>query len=215
MRILWLKADLLLPLDKGGKLRTWHLMRHLKRRHDITYVSFADPSTPAAHVSGMSEVADRVITVPRVDPPKASARFYAGAAMRLLDPLPYAVGKYRSRAYRSAVADLLAKDTFDLIVCDFLPPSVNLEWPLPCSSVLFTHNVESDIWRRHAETHKSPLARFLYSVQHRRMLRYEAAALRRFDGVLAVSDADRKTFGGLYPNAARRAIRVEIGRAHV
>ena len=24
MRILWLKSDLLLPLDKGGKLRTWH-----------------------------------------------------------------------------------------------------------------------------------------------------------------------------------------------
>ena len=32
MRILWLKTDLLLPLDKGGKLRTWHLMRHLARR---------------------------------------------------------------------------------------------------------------------------------------------------------------------------------------
>ena len=29
MKILWLSAGLLLPLDKGGKLRTWHLMRHL------------------------------------------------------------------------------------------------------------------------------------------------------------------------------------------
>ena len=208
MRILWLKADLLLPLDKGGKLRTWHLMRHLKHRHHITYVSFANPSAPAAHVSGMSEVADRVITIPRVDAPKASARFYAGAAMRLFDPLPYAVGNYRSRAYRNAVAALFAKESFDLVVCDFLPPSVNLEWPLPCPSVLFTHNVESDIWRRHAETQTSAPARFLYNVQHRRMLRYEAAAIHRFDGVLAVSDADRKTFAGLYPNAARRPIRV-------
>ena len=43
MRILWLSPNLLLPLDKGGKLRTWHLMRHLARRHSITYVSFADP----------------------------------------------------------------------------------------------------------------------------------------------------------------------------
>ena len=41
MRILWLNAGLLLPLDKGGKLRTWHLMRHLARRHEITYLSFA------------------------------------------------------------------------------------------------------------------------------------------------------------------------------
>ena len=31
MKILWLSAGLLLPLDKGGKLRTWHLMRHLAR----------------------------------------------------------------------------------------------------------------------------------------------------------------------------------------
>ena len=47
MRILWLKSDLLLPLDKGGKLRTWHLMRHLARRHDITYLAFAGPDQPA------------------------------------------------------------------------------------------------------------------------------------------------------------------------
>ena len=42
MKILWLNAGLLLPLDKGGKLRTWHLMRGLAARHDITYLSFAD-----------------------------------------------------------------------------------------------------------------------------------------------------------------------------
>jgi sugar transferase (PEP-CTERM/EpsH1 system associated) len=208
MRILWLKADLLLPLDKGGKLRTWHLMRHLKRRHDITYVSFADPGEPSEHVDGMREVADRVVTVPRADSPKGSIGFYAGAAARVLDPLPYAVGKYRSRAYRRKVKELLAAETFDLIVCDFLPPAVNLSWPLPCPVVLFTHNVEADIWRRHAETQTSAPARFLYNVQHRRMLRFEERALRRVDGVLAVSDADRNTLGWLYQDATRRPIRV-------
>jgi polysaccharide biosynthesis protein PslH len=208
MRILWLKADLLLPLDKGGKLRTWHLMRHLKRRHEITYVSFADPSEAAAHVAGMREVADRIYTIPRVDAPKRSARFYAGAALRVFDPLPYAVGKYRSRAFRRQVDTLFAKETFDVVVCDFLPPSVNLTWPLPCPAVLFTHNVEADIWRRHAETQTWAPARALYNMQHQRMLRFEERALRRFDGVLAVSDADRRTFGWLYQDAARRPIRV-------
>ena len=60
MRILWLKSDLLLPLDKGGKLRTWHLMRHLARRHEITYLAFREPEQPAANVEGMKEVASRV-----------------------------------------------------------------------------------------------------------------------------------------------------------
>ena len=95
MRVLWLKSDLLLPLDKGGKLRTWHLMRHLARRHEITYLAFAEPGTSAADVEGMKEVAARVETIPRTEPAKGTLRFYLDAAMHLLDPLPYAVGKYR------------------------------------------------------------------------------------------------------------------------
>ena len=212
MRILWLKSDLLLPLDKGGKLRTWHLMRHLARRHEITYLAFAEADTPRADVEGMREVAARVETIERADPPKGSARFYLDAATHLVDPLPYAVGKYRSRAYRAKLAELLRANRFDLVVCDFLFPAVNLPDRLPCPAILFTHNVESEIWRRHAETKTAAWQRWLYGAQHRRMLRYEGRTLARFDGVLAVSDADARTFAWLYPDAmARPAYVVQTG----
>jgi sugar transferase (PEP-CTERM/EpsH1 system associated) len=202
MRILWLKSDLLLPLDKGGRLRTWHLMRHLAHRHEVTYLSFAE-----GIADGMHEVARRVETVPRTDPPKGSLRFYADAALHVVDPLPYAVGKYRSRRFARRLSQLLAEERYDLIVCDFLFPSVNLPIRLPCPAVIFTHNVEAEIWRRHAET-RSGVARLLYRMQHHRMLRYERRALARFDGVLAVSDADRQTFSRLYPDAIRRDVHV-------
>jgi sugar transferase (PEP-CTERM/EpsH1 system associated) len=208
MRILWLKSDLLLPLDKGGKLRTWHLMRHLARRHEITYLAFKEPGQPAADVEGMKEVAPRVETIIRSEPVKGTPRFYADAAMHLLDPLPYAVGKYRSAEYRRKLASLLAAEPFDLIVCDFLFPAVNLPKRLPCPAVMFTHNVESEIWRRHAETKTGALGRLLYGAQYRRMLRYEQRTLARFDGVLAVSDADRETFARLYPGAIAQPVHV-------
>jgi len=201
MRILWLKSDLLLPLDKGGKLRTWHLMRHLARRHEITYLAFREPEQPAANVEGMKEVASRVETITRSEPTKGTLRFYADAALHLLDPLPYAVGKYRSAEYRRRLARLLDEERFDLIVCDFLFPAVNLPKRLPCPAVMFTHNVESEIWRRHAETKSDAIGRLLYGAQYRRMLRYERRMLARFDGILAVSDADRETFARLYPGA--------------
>jgi hypothetical protein len=92
MRILWLKSDLLLPLDKGGRLRTWHLMRHLAHRHQITYLSFADTATDSSNLAGMSQVAERVITIARRDRPKGSVRFYLDVAAHLADALPYAVG---------------------------------------------------------------------------------------------------------------------------
>ena len=208
MRILWLKTDLLLPLDKGGKLRTWHLMRHLAQRHEITYLAFASAKEDPANIAGMKEAAQHIETVPREEVAKASPQFFAKVAWHLADPLPYAVGQYRSRAYQRRVTSLLATRQFDLVVADFLPPVVNLPDSLSCPSVLFTHNVEAEIWRRHCEAAEGGIKKYLYGVQHRRMLRFEGRTLRRFDGLLAVSEADRETFARLYPGIDLDAMHV-------
>jgi glycosyltransferase involved in cell wall biosynthesis len=90
-----------------------------------------------------------------------------------------------------------------MIVCDFLVQAVNMPAALPCPAVVFTHNVEAEIWRRHCERQRDPARRALYRQQWRRMLRFEGHTLGRFDLVLAVSDADRDTFQRLYPSALR------------
>ena len=203
MHILWLKSDLLVPLDKGGKLRTWHLMRHLARRHEITYLAFADDSVRMPDLLEMGHVASRVVTVRREEAPKGSLKFYTGVARHVIDRLPYAIAKYRSEAYRSTLVKLLDEHPVDLIVCDFLVPAVNLPDRLPCPAVLFTHNVEAEIWRRHTEQQTSAIERWLYGLQHKRMLAFERDTLARFDAVLAVSEQDRNTFEQLYPGATR------------
>jgi len=208
VNILWLNAGLLLPLDKGGKLRTWHLMRHLAARHDITYLSFSEPAQPEEHRTGMGEVCQRLETVPRTDPAKGTIPFYVDAARYVVDPVPYAVAKYRSTAYASRIRELLATGQFDAVVCDFLPPVVNMPAALPCPSILFTHNVEAEIWRRHAETAANAFSRRLLTQQWQRMLRFERAALERFDLVLAVSEADGDTFERLYPGALRSPVHI-------
>jgi sugar transferase (PEP-CTERM/EpsH1 system associated) len=208
VKILWLNAGLLLPLDKGGKLRTWHLMRHLAARHDITYLSFSESSQREEHRTGMREVAHRLETIPRSDPAKGTLRFYADAARYLVEPIPYAVAKYRSPAYAARVVELLGSEAFDAVVCDFLPPVVNLPATLPCPSILFTHNVEAEIWRRHAENATNSISRQLLNRQWHRMLRFEREALSRFDLVLAVSEADGGTFERLYPGALRKPVHV-------
>ena len=208
MKLLWLNAGLLLPLDKGGKLRTWHLMRQLARRHDISYLSFADPTSSPADVCGMREVASEVVTIPRSETPKGTAKFYTEAARYLVDRIPYAVAKYRSSEYRAAIERLLARNTFDAVVCDFLVPAVNVPERLPCRSILFTHNVEAEIWRRHADNAGNPLSRLLLTQQWERMLRFERAALNRFDLVLAVSETDSHTFERLYPGTVTAPVHV-------
>src|SRR3712207_5920970 len=123
MKILWLNAGLLLPLDKGGKLRTWHMMRHLARRHEITYVSFAEPGTTVEQREGMREVCEHLQIVQRTEPAKGTPAFYADAAAHIISSRPYAVAKYASAAYRDLVRQQLETTRFDLVVCDFLVPA--------------------------------------------------------------------------------------------
>jgi polysaccharide biosynthesis protein PslH len=211
MRILWLSAGLLLPLDKGGKLRTWHLMRHLAERHHVTFLSYVDPSQPKADSDGMSEVCGELHTIPRRDVEKGSVGFVLDAARHVLQSLPYAVGKYKSEAYANRLQGLLASGDYDLVVSDFLPPMVNLPERLPCPLVLFTHNVEAEIWRRHAETAPSRLRKRLLGQQWQRMLQFEGQAVRRADLVLAVSDTDAATLQQLYGPLRRPAHVVPTG----
>jgi glycosyltransferase involved in cell wall biosynthesis len=64
--------------------------------------------------------------------------------------------------------------------------------------VLFQHNVEAEIWRRHAEVAGNPLSRWYFGVQHARMARYEGTACRGADHVVAVSEHDARIFRDSY-----------------
>jgi hypothetical protein len=113
MNLLWINAGLLLPLDKGGKLRTWHLMRQLARRHDISYLSFADQSTTAADVEGMRQVASQVVTIPRTEAAKGTARF----------PLRSGPVSRGSRSLRHREVSVRRVSTGDLNSCSLLAGS--------------------------------------------------------------------------------------------
>jgi polysaccharide biosynthesis protein PslH len=198
MRILWLKSDLLHPIDKGGKIRSYQMLRLLKRSCHITYLAMEDGTSGGDAKAQATEYCHEALTVPHAMPEKFTAGFYGDLAKNLLSPFPYAVQKYRSAAYRRAVSEQLARGAHDLLVCDFLFPAVNLPPRLPCPSVLFQHNVEALIWQRHVEAQTNPIARRYVELQRRRMDRFERAACRRFDCVVAVSAEDRALIERLY-----------------
>ena len=103
MRILWLKTELLHPIDKGGKIRTYAMMRELKALHHITYLTLDDGSAPPdAHAKAL-EYCHEVIRVPFAQPAKGSAAFFLDLALNLLATQPYAVAKYRSPAMEAAI----------------------------------------------------------------------------------------------------------------
>jgi polysaccharide biosynthesis protein PslH len=69
---------------------------------------------------------------------------------------------------------------------------VNFPDELKIPAVLFQHNVESEIWRRHAATETNLAKRAMYQFEFTKMLRFEQTAVRNFQHVIAVSAHDRE-----------------------
>ena len=196
MRILWIKTELLHPVDKGGRIRTYQMLRSLRREHHITYLALDDGRAAPDALARASEYAHEVVTVPFHPPEKLSLAFFAALLRNLLSSLPYAVARYRSAALRGEIQRLAG--SADLVVCDFLAPSINVPEGLPVPAVLFQHNVEAMIWERHAAVPQNPLRRWYMRRQWQRMRRFEAAECRRFAHVVAVSELDARVMSRDY-----------------
>lgn len=191
MRILWLKTELLHPVDKGGKIRTFHMLRELKRTNRITYLTLDDGDAAPDAVARAEEYCDELIRVPFEAPDKFTPRFYGDLVLGLLSPLPYFIAKYRSARMEAAIAERLVRQDIDVLICDFLVPSINLpEW-IPCATVLFQHNVEAMIWKRHYKVQRNPVKKAFLRREWRKTRAYERDTCRRFDLVVAVSAEDR------------------------
>ncbi|HEU4630403.1 MAG TPA: glycosyltransferase [Gemmatimonadaceae bacterium] len=198
MHILWIKTELLHPVDKGGRIRTYQMLRALRREHRITYLTLDDGTAAPDALARAEEYCHEVVRVPFAPPAKGTAGFYLDLARNLASRLPYAVAKYRSRELRRRVTELTARGDVDVVVCDFLFPSLNVPDGLPVPTVLFQHNVEAMIWERHAAVAAHPVKRAYMGAQWRRMRRFERAECRRFDRVVAVSAQDAETFRTAY-----------------
>ena len=191
MNLLWLKTELLHPVDKGGKIRTYHMLKELKRAHHVTYLTLDDGASGAEARARAKEYCHELICVPHHTRAKFSAGFYAELAANLASRLPYALKKYESAEMRREVA--ARAGACDVLVCDFLTPAVNMPKQVPAATVLFQHNVEAMIWRRHYEVQRNPPKRAYLYDQWRKTVRFERAACQRFDYVVAVSRDDADT----------------------
>jgi glycosyltransferase involved in cell wall biosynthesis len=197
MNILWLKTELLHPVDKGGKIRTYGMLRELKRFHHVTYLTLDAGSTPEA-VERAEEYCHELIRVPHLLQRKFSFSFYAGLLANFASRLPFALRAYRSPRMRRAIEDRVGLGGIDLLICDFLSPSPNVPDGTALPKILFQHNVESMIWRRHFEVQDNVLKKAFLWLEWQRMRSAEERECRRYDRVVAVSEEDAREFEDSY-----------------
>jgi glycosyltransferase involved in cell wall biosynthesis len=191
MRILWVKADKLLPVENGGNIRSYHILRNLSSRHELTFYSYYGGSADKAYECELQQRLPGSVAV------CTGKREVSGIA-RGLDYLahlnsqpPYAVSRFASCKVQDDLRAWFREQRSDVAVCDFLDAAVNFPGRLNIPCVLFQHNVENEIWRRHAATARHPVKKAMYKMEFGKMARYERTVVRKFHHVVAVSESDR------------------------
>jgi polysaccharide biosynthesis protein PslH len=196
-RILWIKADPLYPLDSGGKIRTFQMLKEWHAWHHITYLALFPFDMPEAAKAHANTYSSEQAWVPWKDQPKRSFAFYVGLLRNLLlSRFPYVIDKYRDTQATSQIAKLEKENNYDIVVADFLSmtPNILAAGVEPAKVIVFQHNVESQIWKRHFESAKNILIRAYMYVQWRRYHRFERQTCASLKGVIAVSEDDENRF---------------------
>lgn len=192
LRVLFFAQRFPFPMDTGGKIRTGKMLEALHRLLDVTFIANVEHPKDDPYLEAATRVCARFVPVPWQEVTRESWRFYARVLSRLGSRLPIGVINDYSPELERALTRELARSQYDVVVCDFLQPSLNLRKLTGYPTVLFQHNVESVILKRHAETAGNRLMRMFWRSQWRKMHRYESEMCRWFTSVIAVSEVDRE-----------------------
>lgn len=193
MKILWVKAGGLVPPDSGGKIRSYNILRELARDHEITLFSFHQQHENDQHPALRGLFHD-VVCVPLQLPETRGPREMALYARYLLSGQSYMLMKYCQPVVRDRLDAVMASHEFDVILCDFIVPAPIIPWSARAAKVIFTHNVEAQIWKRHYDVASNPLWKAVAWREWKTMERAEREYLNAADHVLAVSETDRAAF---------------------
>jgi len=192
MKILLTLRQPLLPADIGGRIRSLNLFSRLAQRAEIHVVSLADPDDDRAAVAEMKSMFHSCTPVFCREARKHSARFYWEILSNQFSSSPYFLAKCNVPHFRSTVEELINRNRFDLLLCDFLHTAFPL---LECPfrpRVIFQHNVEFLLRKRKWQVETHPLRKRVFAAEYRRTRDIESRVCRSFDHVLAVSQQDQQ-----------------------
>lgn len=196
MRILSLQHLFPLPLDSGGKIKSYHTLKALASEHEVRVVSYLRIDQE----SRMMPDLQRICPVEVVPLQRNKLRQFSDLLASVLTRRSFII----ERDYRPSMLDAVRKATEqfqpDVVHVDHLQMARFVEFGQPYRIVLDQHNFESMIIRRVSETAESAVMRAYARLEWPKLLRYELDVCRRCDLVLTVSEEDKAAIHAVDPS---------------
>lgn len=183
------------PPNKGDKIRSYYLLKHLSQRYRVHLATFVDDADDWQHVPTVTALCASSHFAP-LDPRMARVRSLAALATNESLSLRY----YRDATVQRWVADTMAAHPIARIVVFSSPMAQYAEPYRDARRVVDFCDVDSDKWRQYADGKKWPMSA-LYAHEARQLLRYERKVAAESDAALFVSAPEADLFRQLAPES--------------
>lgn len=172
------------PVVGGDRLRIFQVCKELASRFDITLLSLCETDFEMS----MRVPDDGVfVRIERVFLPRY--RSYLNAALALIGGSPLQVAYYRSSVFQDAVDRLLPEH--DAVLSHLIRCAEYVRHSSKPKFLEMTDAISLNYERVRARKDKSGFMGLVYSVESRRLKRYERALLKEFDLSVLVSEVDK------------------------
>ena len=203
--LLFLSHRLPYPPNKGDKVRSYHLLRHLTQRYRVVLGTFIDDPTDWQHVGALQALCAEVhveAIVPWSKRLRSVAAVLAGEALTL----PY----YRSRKLQQWVEEIVRRERIERAFV-FCSPMAQYVLDLPeVRTVVDFVDMDSAKWGDYARRRPWPVAA-LYRREARRLLAFEKLVAARADASLFVTREEARLLAQAAPGCANRIVAIENG----
>ena len=206
--ILYLVHRLPYPPNKGDKVRSYHLLKHLAARHRVFLGTFVDDPEDMAFVGTVRAMCE-AMHVSTLNRRLAKLR----SLLALVDGRPLTLAYYADRAMRDWVSRICANHHIDAIVVFSSAMGQYAEQVLAsneCPLLVDFVDVDSTKWEQYASNHRWPLS-WIYSREGSRLLQYERQLATRARKSFFVTDNEVALFNKLAPESVNSVLAVGNG----
>ena len=184
MKILFLTSRFPFPLEKGDKLRAYHQIKELSKYHEIHLVCIVDDDPLPDHIDKISKFTTSIHTV-SITPLE---RFYS-VVKASWSGIPYQIAWFYSLTIKALIDQIYLKVGPDHCFCQ-LTRMAEYAKDFPCKKTL--DYMDSFGTSMHKRGHIAGFpSSWLYNLEAKRMIDYEATISHFFDFLTIISDQDK------------------------
>lgn len=183
------------PDSSGGQIRSYNLIKDLSKKHDITLFSLIKDDSEKQFISELQKYCKEVKVFKRSKSPWTLRNILLTG----FGPYPFLVIRNLSPREKIAVSEEIIKNKYDLIHAEtfyVMPHIPKTNVPI----LLVEQTIEYLVYKHYVESLKNIFIRILYSIDVWKLRFWETSFWKKADGVVAVSDADKKEMLHLVPN---------------